>query len=164
MNLCTNAAHAMQEKGEDTRNYAEGFQRVGVGCEPSGHQAQSYMQLVVRDTGVGISRDVVDRIFDPFFTTKRVGEGTGLGLSMVMGIVKQSNGHITVESEPGKGSAFTVSLPKVTEKLMVDAAAEDEQVPTGSEHILFVDDELPLVEMGEELLAGLGYQVTCRTR
>ncbi len=163
MNLCTNAAYAMQEKGGDLEITLRDFSVSASGVNHQGIKPGLYMQLVVRDTGVGISRDVVDRIFDPFFTTKRMGEGTGLGLSMVMGIVKQSNGYITVESEPGKGSAFTVSFPKVTEKLMVDAAAEDEQVPTGSEHILFVDDELPLVEMGEELLAGLGYQVTCRT-
>ena len=105
--------------------------------------------------------DIIDKIFDPFFTTKKLGEGTGLGLSVVHGIVKQSNGYITVESEPGKGSVFTVYFPQITGEQEAYAVGDDE-IPTGSERILFVDDEEALVEMGEDILAELGYEVTSR--
>src|SRR5208283_742991 len=115
----------------------------------------AYVKLVVRDTGAGMGQDIKDRIFDPFFTTKGVGEGTGLGLSVVMGIVKQSDGYVTVESEPGKGSAFAVYFPRVTGKPVADTAGGQEALPTGYERILFVDDEEALVEMGEEILAEL---------
>ena len=162
-NLCTNAAHAMREKGGTLDIALSDFSVSPSNGDPHGIAPGLYMRLTVRDTGVGIPREIVDKIFDPFFTTKKVGEGTGLGLSVVMGIVKQSQGYITVESEPGKGSTFTVYFPKVAEKPIADAAAGDEPIPTGSERILFVDDEKPLVVMGEELLAELGYEVTSRT-
>ena len=121
------------------------------------------MKLTVRDTGTGISADIMDKIFDPFFTTKKLGEGTGLGLSVVHGIVKHSNGHITVESEPGRGSTFTVYFPKIAGELET-ASVRDDELPTGSERILFVDDEEALVEMGEDILAELGYEVTSRMK
>ncbi len=120
-----------------------------------------YVKLVVRDTGIGMPPDIIDKIFDPFFTTKKLGEGTGLGLSVVHGIVKQHDGHITVESEPGKGSAFTIYFPMISGEHEADAIRDDE-IPTGSERILFVDDEEALVEMGEDILAELGYEVTSR--
>ena len=97
----------------------------------------------------------MDKIFDPFFTTKKVGEGTGLGLSVVHGIVKQHDGYITVESEPGKGSTFIVYFPRIAGGPHADAL-DDDEIPTGSERILFVDDEEALVEMGEDILAELG--------
>ncbi len=122
-----------------------------------------YMKLVVRDTGTGMRAHVRDRIFDPFFTTKAVGKGTGLGLSVVIGIVKQSGGYITVISEPGKGSTFTVYFPKIAVGPVTDIAKEEEALQTGSERILFVDDEEALVEMGEDVLAELGYTVISRT-
>jgi CheY-like chemotaxis protein len=162
VNLCTNAVYAMRERGGSldidlscvTVSPSDGNQH-GMGPGP-------YMKLTVRDTGTGISPEIMDKIFDPFFTTKNVGEGTGLGLSVVHGIVKQSNGSITVESEPGKGSAFTVYFPKIAGEEET-GTSDDTMIPTGTERILFVDDEEALMEMGEEILAELGYEVTSRT-
>ena len=118
------------------------------------------MKLIVRDTGTGMSPDIMEKIFDPFFTTKKLGEGTGLGLSVVHGIVKQHGGHITVTSELGKGSTFSVYLPHIAGE--PETNAFDDEIPTGFERILFVDDEEALVEMGEDILAELGYEVTSR--
>ena len=161
MNLCTNAAYAMQEKGGTLDVELSDFSVPPSDGDAHGMKPGLYMKLAVRDTGVGIAPDVMERIFDPFFTTKKLGEGTGLGLSVVHGIVKQSDGYITVESEPGKGSTFTVYFPKISGEPETDAVS-DEEVPTGSERILFVDDEEALVEMGEDILAELGYDVTSR--
>ncbi|MGA2108529.1 MAG: PocR ligand-binding domain-containing protein, partial [Syntrophorhabdales bacterium] len=162
LNLCTNAIQAMQEKGgllevelsERTVSESDGG--------PHGMKPGPYVELVVRDTGKGISRDIIDRIFDPFFTTKKVGEGTGLGLSVVHGIVHQHEGHISVESEEGKGSTFTVSLPAVEAALPEKGVAE-QSAPMGCERILFVDDEELLAEMGKEILEDLGYEVIATT-
>jgi CheY-like chemotaxis protein len=162
INLCTNASYAMREKGGIL-----GIELGDVSVSPSDANPYAiepglYVKLLVRDTGTGIPAHVKDRIFDPFFTTKGVGEGTGLGLSVVMGIVKQSGGYITVESEPGKGSTFVVYFPRVTGEPVAHAAGVEEALPTGYERILFVDDEEALIEMGEEILAELGYDVTSR--
>ena len=162
MNLCTNAAHAMREKGGVLDIDLDGFSVPLSNGDPHGMKPGLYARLIVRDTGIGMSPDVMDKIFDPFFTTKKLGEGTGLGLSVVHGIVKQHNGYITVDSEPGKGSTFTVYFPKATGAPEADAVS-DGALPTGSERILFVDDEEALVEMGEDILAELGYEVTSRT-
>jgi PAS domain S-box-containing protein len=160
MNLCTNAYYAMREKGGTLDIELSDFS-VGP-SNGNAHRIEPglYMKLTVSDTGVGIPAQIRDRIFDPFFTTKAVGEGTGLGLSVVIGIVKQCGGYITVESEPGRGSTFSVYFPKVTNEALTDTAVEEEVAPTGSERILFVDDEDALLEMGEQLLTKLGYKVT----
>jgi CheY-like chemotaxis protein len=115
--------------------------------------------MTVRDTGLGIDPAIMNRIFDPFFTTKPQGEGTGLGLSVVYGIVKSHGGSIAVESEVGRGSSFHVYLPRTPEQ---ERADERRKVPAsgGSEHILFVDDEVVLVDMGERMLNALGYRVS----
>jgi len=159
MNLCTNAAHAMREKG--------GVLDIGLAdfsASPSVARDMKpglYMRLTVADTGTGIPPEDMDKVFDPFFTTKKVGEGTGLGLSVVHGIVKGSGGSITVESTSGKGSVFTVYFPKIAEGTKGEASRQEE-IPTGSERVLFIDDEDALVEMGEEVLAELGYEVTSK--
>jgi PAS domain S-box-containing protein len=163
MNLATNAAYAMRETGGILAIELSDFSVSPSNWNSHGIEQGLYMKLTVRDTGAGISPEIVDRIFDPFFTTKKVGEGTGLGLSVVLGIVKQSHGYITVESEPGKGSTFDVYFPKIIEEPAAEGTAGEEAVPIGKERILFVDDEEALVEMGEELLAELGYEVACRT-
>jgi signal transduction histidine kinase/ActR/RegA family two-component response regulator len=162
MNLCTNAAFAMREQGgllaislSDTHISRE--DRNPHGIEPG-----SYVKLAVRDTGTGIPVEIRDRIFDPFFTTKGVGEGTGLGLSVVLGIVKEFHGYITVESENGTGSTVEVYFPGIPDEEDADALDAAMAIPGGCERILFVDDEEALVEMGNELLTDLGYDVTCR--
>ncbi|MGD0231215.1 MAG: response regulator [Syntrophorhabdales bacterium] len=161
MNLCTNAAFAMREKGGSLDIALSDFSVSPSSRDPQDIEPGLYIKLTVRDTGSGIAPEIIDKIFDPFFTTKEVGEGTGLGLSVVHGIVKQHDGYITVESEPGKGSTFTVYFPK-TAKGSATASVSHEALPTGSERILFVDDEEALVEMGEDILTELGYEVTSR--
>lgn len=162
MNLCTNAAHAMHPDG--------GTLRVGLAdidldtraapiyedLEPS-----EYLTLSVSDTGQGMSRATLDRIFEPYFTTKQVGEGTGLGLAVVHGIVKSLKGATQVESETGKGSTFNVFLPKIKRKPQTEIE-EKEVLLTGHERILFVDDEQPLTKIGKRMLESLGYEVDAK--
>ncbi len=163
MNLCANAAHAMGAKG--------GLLDVGLSpveiltpeiFSTSDLQAGSYVKLAVSDTGHGIDPAIMNRIFDPFFTTKKPGEGTGLGLSVVYGIVKSHGGAITVQSELGKGSVFNVYFPKI--QVAVQPEIHDlKDLPRGKERILFIDDEPYLAEMGEMMLETLGYDVVSCT-
>ncbi|MHB8771588.1 MAG: PAS domain-containing hybrid sensor histidine kinase/response regulator [Syntrophales bacterium] len=166
MNLCTNAAHSLREgTGELTVRLTplriEPFDSLVVN---EGLTPGMYLNLAVGDTGCGIDPAILDRIFDPFFTTKQPGEGIGMGLAVVHGIVRSYRGAITVKSAPGVGTEFNVYLPLLTDGLEGDAAAEaGYAVVGGKECILFVDDEEVLVEVGIELLAGLGYEVVGRT-
>jgi len=105
---------------------------------------------------------VLNQIFDPFFTTKGKGGGTGLGLSVVHGIVNSFGGTIYAYSEQGKGSSFKVILP-IIERRIGMKKKEEKFVPKGTEHILFIDDEPPLIKMGKQLLESLGYEITTRT-
>ncbi|MBA4395107.1 MAG: hypothetical protein C0407_16270 [Desulfobacca sp.] len=111
------------------------------------------------DTGVGIDPSVIGSIFEPYFTTKEPGSGTGLGLSVAHGIVKAHGGEIIVESELGKGTTFTVYLP-ILKRRIEEASGAVEKIPTGSERILLVDDEGPIVKVGIQMLSRLGYRVT----
>ena len=122
-----------------------------------------YTKLSVRDTGEGISPEAIEHIFDPFFTTKAAGEGTGLGLSVVHGIVASHGGTITVSSGPEMGSTFTIYLPKFVEEQSRDSGDGGTSIPLGDERILLVDDEEDLVTMGDAMLTRLGYRVTSRT-
>lgn len=162
MNICANAAHAMEEKGgvldlslsgvvldaEDAKSYSD--------LEPG-----EYIQLTVSDTGTGIDADIIDKIFDPFFTTKGVGKGTGMGLSVVHGIVKNHGGAISVSSRAGQGAIFTVLLPKADG--MSGKASLSKPVPTGTESILIVDDEEHMAFPQKKILERLGYRVSAMT-
>ena len=164
MNLCANAAYSMRNDG-GTLSISLTDVTIDhdfISRHPGLVNVGPYVQLKVSDTGQGIPKDVVDRIFDPFFTTKPKGEGTGMGLSVVHGIIKSYQGNIVVYSEPGQGTTFTVFIPAVATigQEAVESDARREPVPGGSERILFVDDEKTLVNLGEKTLAKLGYQVT----
>ena len=165
MNLCTNAAYAMRERQGELK-----VSLVPVNLEQSDdliihHDLfpGRYLRLTVGDTGAGIDNETIGRIFDPFFTTKKPGEGTGLGLSVVHGIVKSYGGTITVQSEVGKGTDFNVYLPLLTEVEDKQEAKVEAPIPGGKERILFVDDEAALVQLATSTLSGLGYDVTGRT-
>ena len=122
-----------------------------------------WVRLIVRDTGVGIDPDIIDRIFDPFFTTKDTGEGTGMGLAIVHGIITSHGGRITIESVQGDGTTFTLYLPCLVDPVAVETAPVSECAPGGSERILFVDDEDTLTQLGKERLEPLGYDVVTHT-
>ncbi len=163
MNLCTNASFAMQEEGgvlevslSDVDLDAD-FAKQHPDVKPG-----KFIRLIVSDTGYGMSPEVSERIFDPFFTTKKMGQGTGMGLSVVHGIVKSHGGTIIVESSPGKGSAFSVFLPAI-ESEITDQADQAQLVITGNERILFVDDEDFQADIGKRMLERLGYRVTAKT-
>jgi CheY-like chemotaxis protein len=124
-------------------------------------QPGSYLKLSVSDTGCGMSPEVMKRIFDPYFTTKEKGVGTGLGLAVVHGIVKDLGGEIRVESEPGKGSRFEILLPLIDEKAIPEIRTHS-SLPRGDERILFVDDEEGVVDLAKRMLQHLGYEVEVR--
>lgn len=164
MNLCTNAGQAMKDgKGVltvDVADEKEGSDDLAGGRD--GMLPGGRVRIRVGDTGQGMTREVIARIFDPYFTTKRKGHGTGLGLAVTHGIVKNHGGAITVESESGKGSAFTVFLPTVQQR--PGSVSEGQAlIPRGNERILLVDDEMSLVDFGKQMLENLGYSVTART-
>lgn len=164
MNLCTNAAHAMREKGGNLTINLENVEinAQSAAIDPDLHEGR-YLKVSVTDTGEGIPGKIINRIFDPFFTTKQKGEGTGLGLSMVHGIVKNHKGAITVTSKPGEGSEFDIFLPQTLELLQTAESEETLSLPGGNERILLVDDEAVLVELIKEMLENLGYKITART-
>jgi two-component system, cell cycle sensor histidine kinase and response regulator CckA len=159
MNLAVNARDAMPEGGRlviQTENAIldEEWSSTHLEAKP-GH----YVLLTVSDTGSGMSKETQAHIFDPFFTTKRPGEGTGLGLAMVYGIVKQHDGFISCYSEPSKGTVFRLYFPSLAYD---EATWEIVQVPTpkgGSETILLVDDEESIRDLGSRILTGAGYEV-----
>ena len=157
MNLCSNSAFAMRERGGKITISIH--DALGSHCPPPADlETRPYLLLSVTDTGAGIEPELMNRIFEPFFTTKAQGQGTGMGLSVVFGIVKGLHGGITVESEPGKGSTFHVFIPQAGPSVQPDELVQGES-PHGSERILFVDDEESLVEWGRTTLRRLGYQV-----
>lgn len=163
INICTNAYQAMMPERGTLTVELKPFEIDAVAVERSPQLREGrYLKLTIRDTGCGMDAETLERIFDPFFTTKEEGEGTGLGLSTVHGIVHSMGGTITVDSEPGEGATFDVYLPRV-EKLAEKPATADGYVPLGQgEHILVVEDEEALRNVVRRQLEGLGYRVsTC---
>ena len=161
MNLCTNAAYAMRGTTGSIDISLQGITFGSTDLPEADMQPGDYLALSVKDTGSGMDEEVRKRIFEPFFTTKPVGEGTGLGLSVVYGIVKNHKGSITVYSEPGKGSIFRVYLPKVdTGASAAPEAPKSNPIPRGNERILLVDDEDFNIKTVRNMLQHLGYKVT----
>lgn len=162
MNLATNAYQAMREKGGVLELT---LMEEQIGSDDSGLdlKAGTYLKLTVSDTGHGINEAVIEKIFDPYFTTKGPGEGTGMGLAVVHGIVKDHGGDIKVYSKLGEGTTFSVYLPMVESRPVEQKTIAAEFAATGTERILFVDDEEALVFMTQQILERLGYQVTSRT-
>ena len=164
MNLGTNAWHAMRDQ-QGILKVEMGVMEVGedlAKTRPDLHPGR-YVRLSVSDTGCGMDQATAKRIFEPFFTTKGVGEGTGLGLAVVHGIMKSHDGDITVYSQPGEGTVFHLYFPVFETETILREIAET-PIPRGNgEHILFVDDEAALANLGKRMLERLGYQVTVKT-
>ncbi len=164
MNLCTNAAQAMRQRGGALE---VSLKPVELDEDAAARYVElrpgRYERLIVSDSGEGMDQATLSRIFDPFFTTKKRGEGTGLGLSVVHGIVKSHGGAIGAYSEKGKGSTFQVYLPLLADRVEDEEVIEAAPVVGGRERILFVDDEAVLAELGQKMLERLGYEVTALT-
>ncbi len=165
INLCTNAFHAMEETGGTLTISLKRIALSHDDLQGEPHvQPGRFMQLSVGDTGYGIASDIKEKIFDPYFTTKEIDKGTGMGLAIIHGIVESYQGFITCHSRPGEGTVFHVYLPIIPDTALseIKSAAPD-LTPVGNEHILYIDDEEILAEMGKTMLERLGYRVTART-
>lgn len=164
MNLCTNARHAIGDQpgmiriGLEEIEANQDFAALYSDLEPG-----PYFKIHVRDTGQGMDQETQNRVFEPFFTTKEVGEGTGMGLSVVHGIIKEYDGAISVYSEPGKGTEFTVFLKPFDEdtkdEMERDATCAPATVPTGTGKVMVVDDEPAMADVATQMLTRLGYEV-----
>jgi PAS domain S-box-containing protein len=160
MNLCTNASHAMKDKGGTLEiRLSEETVETGVYKKLN---AGPHLRLSVSDTGYGIEPGLVDKIFEPFFTTKKPGEGTGMGLAVVHGIVQSHCGNISIYSKIGEGTTFSILFPIIV-NVIHKKAKEGEVIPGGSENLLLVEDDEALKEAEKNLLAELGYKVTALT-
>lgn len=183
INLCVNASQAMEDMSgtieiavEKVTIHSNDYLESGVHyidgvieyAGTSGHIVNGdYVKITVTDTGTGISADIIDKIFDPYFTTKDVDKGTGMGLAVVLGIVKNHNGAIKVQSSPSKGTTFSILLPLVESESVISYEEEqqplNEKIYYGTGRILLVDDDEFIVEMTTEMLERLGYQVESRS-
>ena len=163
MNLITNAYHAVDENNGQIQVKLQEVNFHEVRPENLELAPGKYAHLVVSDTGQGIAPEIMAKIFDPYFTTKKPGKGTGMGLSVAYGIVKEYGGDIRVKSELGKGTSFHVYLPALDKKTGEQTADQSEAAPGGNESILLVDDEHSIVKLEKQMLERLGYKVTART-
>jgi CheY-like chemotaxis protein len=162
MNLCMNAVHAMRGKDgvlEVTLAKVETYQDEAA-AQLMGVRPGPYVQLTVKDNGQGMSREVLERAFDPFFTTKQKGEGSGMGLAVVHGIVEKHEGAVRLESEEGRGTAVNIFLPVFQGEAIESTSSAPGEIPRGKERILFVDDEESQVRSVQPVLQRLGYRVT----
>jgi CheY-like chemotaxis protein len=163
MNLCNNAAYAMQQGcGVLDVSLTEVEVDKGMAMRHPDLKTGPYLRLTVGDTGTGMTPEVMERAFDPFFTTKKHGEGSGMGLALVHGIVKDYDGAVTVYSEVGKGTTFNVFFPR-TVAAEIRPEGEDESLLKGTERVLLVDDEKPQAQSIRNMLNRLGYHVTVKT-
>ncbi len=159
MNLAVNARDAMPDGGRlifETGNVTldEEYTRTHLEARPG-----AYVRLAVTDTGSGMGKETQEHIFEPFYTTKGIGVGTGLGLAMVHGIVKQHGGHVTCYSEPGEGTSFKIYFPALTETEEKEETIVREMPRGGTETVLLVDDEESIRDLGSRILAKAGYKV-----
>ena len=162
MNLITNSSQAIEAEGVIEIRIENVFLNEESCVLYTDLTPGSYIKVTVSDTGQGIAPEAIDRIFDPYFTTKEIDKGSGIGLSVVHGIVKSHGGAIRVKSELGKGTTFTVLFPAVETK--TDSEIEtDEKLPSGDERILFIDDEESIAKLGHQRLERLGYKVEAKT-
>lgn len=163
INLCSNAADAMPNMGGllivDLSNgtFDEKNAKHGKEIKPG-----RYVKLIVSDNGTGMDKEIIEKVFDPYYTTKEIGKGTGIGLSVVQGIVERHGGAIILDSHPGKGTTFTIYLP-VHEGLPEEENDVPPPLPSGDERILYVDDESSLAKLGELQLNSLGYAAESTT-
>jgi signal transduction histidine kinase/ActR/RegA family two-component response regulator len=159
-NICTNAYHAMRGVGGTLTIRLRTLSMENVKSDPNAKNSIAYVQLSIEDTGHGIEKDVLDRIFEPYFTTKDFSMGSGLGLSVVHGIVESLGGKISVISQLGKGSTFEILLPVADVKIPESEFKKTATIKTGTERILFIDDEIALARLGKQMLEHFGYTVT----
>jgi PAS domain S-box-containing protein len=164
MNLCTNAIDAMQEEGGQLEIRLENISKlIEATPETSDSIATEYLKISISDTGSGITPEIKERIFEPYFTTKSREKGTGLGLPVVYGIMKDLNGDINFVSDPGKGTCFTINLPIHIPQPVAETKIFGNQEPVKGKRILFVDDDEQIVEFMERSFEALGYNITGKT-
>ncbi|MCP3956190.1 MAG: hypothetical protein GY697_28850, partial [Desulfobacterales bacterium] len=159
MNICTNASWIMQDTGGTIKIDVKTVILNQDDCEnftnllPGNH-----LNITINDTGPGIAPDIIDKIFDPYFSTKEFGAGSGMGLAVVHGIIKNHDGVIYVDSNSGQGATFNILFP-VIDELSAPKIEVKKDIPIGSESILFIDDEESIANMIEKTLGRLGYQI-----
>ena len=164
LNLCINASQAMELTGGTlTVSVQTVILDDNTIKDYPGLSSGQYVEIMVSDTGPGINPENMDRIFDPYFTTKDVGKGSGMGLAVVQGIVKNHSGAIFVESEPGRGATFSILFPLVEKEASTIATVTKEELLHGAETILFIDDEIPITKVVKKMLERLGYKVKAIT-
>jgi nitrogen-specific signal transduction histidine kinase/CheY-like chemotaxis protein len=165
LNLALNASHAMPDEGKITIKTRNFLLDEDVRATHWGIDRGEYVLLAIADTGPGIEKEVQHHMFEPFFTTKAPGQGTGLGLSMVYGIVKNHHGHIECDSEPGAGTRFNIYFPvlKSDHVQQREVSAKKEKIPTGNETILLVEDDESISDGAQRMLQYFGYMVTTAT-